>query len=542
MIHNCLVRSVKTEMERHMEERTFVFNVYTSSSETPTFQPSKRKIYESILPLNTTAVEIRDSLLDFYDSIGDPLWKEPNTSHRQEALFLARWPGGIKRIRSAIRNDDDWETFLKDDTESLISPRYSDLSSVSVEVDVILWTKKQPKRVYHEDREGRSKRIRTTTVQIVIRPPVYLHEGKSKRSARELRSGKDVHGSKAIVATLELSELELLTTLSLGDYRVRCFEHLHSGNDAARRALAQIDQMNGGVYKACGPGTKMEHIIDTRMMRQIVRSMPHASGIKTLTIAFGSGPMASDCLMTATIDGDDHFSQSDISTPLPSDVADSNKKASADSKISMSIDEKIVQAVYSHPLSPYYHGLHSRHATFLANYLNQHPSKTIKYGTMLDVEDFVQLFEELEFPDWEHRTAQKACGNGELPMKNKFPPNEGTNKPPTFVFKPPISSLADTLAALVQMRSRQMEMGCDTWISALRYVAKEAQNLGLIPSSEIRQMVKVLLHDRNAKMLANLVQATSEPPHTMTPSPPTFIDEYKSLMDLGFFYSPTNEN
>ncbi|KAG9401081.1 hypothetical protein AC1031_009841 [Aphanomyces cochlioides] len=211
----------------------------------------------------------------------------------------------------------------------------------------------------------------------------------------------------------------------------------------------------------------MELVSDTRMLRQIVRSAPVLGGVKPLTFAFGSGVMTEDVMVTVSPDGETRFSQPDVSIPMAADVVDSNRKASADSKIAMSIAERVVQVIYEHNISPLQHGYHAKHAAFLVNFFNPHAARTVQYGALLDAGDMVQLFDDIIFPDWEHRTAQKACGDGPLPARGKFPPQTGSQKPPGFVPQQQNKSLADSLATLVHIKTREIYLQAHEFIDKL---------------------------------------------------------------------------
>ncbi|KAG9411856.1 hypothetical protein AC1031_017489 [Aphanomyces cochlioides] len=261
----------------------------------------------------------------------------------------------------------------------------------------------------------------------------------------------------------------------------------------------------------------MELISDTRMLQHCVRTSLAISGVKTIAVAFGSGNLMDDCIVTAQCDGDEHFSQIEISTPKIANAPNSNKKSSADSKV-----------------SPLHHGFHSRHATFLANYFNQHPAKTVKLGSFIEDGDMVQLFEDIFFPEWSHRTALKACGDGPLPAKGQFPPAEGTNTPPQFVFKPTSNGLADTLATLVEMRVKEFDVKSEVWLNGLRHVAQSENERGLLTHERIRTMVRTLMDKRNRDVLVNLVKKTSDGGDINHPNPDAFVSEYEVLDDLGF--------
>ncbi|CAK5225912.1 unnamed protein product [Aphanomyces euteiches] len=503
-------------------------NVFTSVSETPTFQTHKGKLLSSDLDSQATEVtEVYNAVIEFYTACDDPLWKDPTASLRPNILFFARWPNGPKRQLCTVSNDIEWKSFLQ---QRILPDALHD--QTRLEVDILLWTQKRPKRRFVVPDDGRSIRRRNSTIQVAIRQPVFLHEGKTKRSLRELRSGKNVHGSKTTVHTADFDEDELNPNLTLGDFRVMLLEKLHSGPEKARQMMRSIDQTRGGLYKSWGGGTKMELISDTRMLKQCINLAPIIGVVKTLTVAFGSGRLMEDCVVCAEGDSHTRFSQEEVSTPALADVPDSNRKASEDTKTAMSIAESLVQVIYSNTASPLYHGIHSRHAAFLANFYNQHQAKTAKLGNLLDVQDYVQLFEEFVFPDWEHRTAQKACGNGPLPAREQFPPREGELKPPPLQLKSATSTVAESLVELVQLRKSESESTSDKWLTDLRSVAKYAHENEVLSRHDIRQMVKLLMHERNSKVLINLSKTTlNENDKTDAEQ---FIAEYQSLLDLGF--------
>ncbi|CAK4144533.1 unnamed protein product, partial [Aphanomyces euteiches] len=89
-------------------------NVFTSVSETPTFQTHKGKLLSSDLDSQATEVtEVYNAVIEFYTACDDPLWKDPTASLRPNILFFARWPNGPKRQLCTVSNDIEWKSFLQ---------------------------------------------------------------------------------------------------------------------------------------------------------------------------------------------------------------------------------------------------------------------------------------------------------------------------------------------------------------------------------------------------------------------------------------------